>query len=143
MRLLALDVGDRRIGVAISDPLGLWARPLTVLVRRSKQEDYQAIAQLVREHEVDRVIVGHPIGLKGDVGPQARKVERYAAGLAEHLSVPLLLWDERLSTAEAEEMLREGGESPREYRGRVDAVAAAVILQAYLNTIEERERSDD
>ena len=143
MRTLALDVGERRVGVAISDPLGLWARPLQVLTRRSRQEDYRAIASLVAEHEVSRVVVGHPIGLSGESGPQARRVERYAAGLAEHLNVPVVLWDERLSTAEAEQVLREAGEPSHRYRSRLDAVAAAVILQSYLNAREERERTVD
>ncbi|MDI7274587.1 MAG: Holliday junction resolvase RuvX [Anaerolineae bacterium] len=143
MRLLALDVGDRRVGVAISDPLGLWARPLTVLVRRSKEHDYRAIAALVQEHEASLVIVGHPLDLDGTPGPQARRVERYVAGLVEHLPVPVVLWDERLSTAEAERILHEAGETSRQYRGRLDAVAAAVILQSYLNAVEERERSVD
>ncbi len=71
MRTLALDVGDRRVGVAVSDPLGLWARPLTVLTRRSRVEDYRAIAQLVDEYEAEKVIVGHPLNLNGDIGPQA------------------------------------------------------------------------
>jgi putative Holliday junction resolvase len=140
---LALDVGDRRVGVAVSDPLGLWARPLTVLKRRSREQDFQAIAALVDEYQVSLVIVGHPLEFHGEVGPQARRVERYAAALAERLPVPLALWDERLSTAEAERMLREAGESSRRYRDRLDAVAAAVILQSYLETIKERERSVD
>lgn len=143
MRVLALDVGDRRVGVAVSDPLGMCARPLTVVVRRSREQDYGAISALVDEYEVSRVVVGHPLELHGEVGPQARRVERYAAGLAEHLAVPIVLWDERLSTSEAERMLHEAGESSRQYRGRLDAVAAAVILQSYLNAIEEGELTGD
>lgn len=143
MRLLALDVGERRVGVAVSGPLGLWARPLDVIVRRSKREDFEAIERLVKECEASRVVVGHPLSMDGQAGPQAQRVERYAAGLAEHLDVPVILWDERLSTAEAERLLRESGETSREFRGRVDAVAAAVILQSYLDAAEERERTVD
>lgn len=143
MRALALDVGDRRVGVAVSDPLGLLARPLTVIRRRSRAEDFRAIAALVEEHEAARVIVGHPLEMHGEVGPQARRVERYAAGLAEHLSVPIVLWDERLSTVEAERILHEAGESSRQYRGRIDAVAAAVILQSYLDAVAEGENAVD
>lgn len=143
MRTLALDVGDRRVGVAVSDPLGLWARPLLVITRRSKQEDYRTIARLVAEHEASRVLVGHPVSMDGQVGPQAQRVERYAAGLAEQLQVPVILWDERLSTVEAERLLRESGETSREYRSKVDAVAAAVILQSYLDAVEEREQRID
>ncbi len=143
MRALALDVGERRVGVAISDPLGLWARPLTVIARRSRREDYEAISRLVEEYEASCVVVGHPLSMDGQPGRQARRVERYAAGLAEQLNVPVVLWDERLSTAEAERLLRESGETSREFRGRVDAVAAAVILQSYLDAAEERERTVD
>jgi len=143
VRILALDVGDRRLGVAVSDPLGMWARPLTVITRRSREQDFQAIARLVKEQGAARVVVGHPVTMSGEVGPQARRVERYAAALAERLGVPVVLWDERLSTAEAERLLRESGESSRQYRGRLDAVAAAVILQSYLDAVEERERSVD
>ncbi len=141
MRILALDVGDRRVGVAVSDPLGLMARPLTVIVRRSREDDYREIARLAAEHEASLVVVGHPLSMSGEVGPQARRVERYAAGLAERLDVPLVLWDERLSTVEAEDRLRAAGRSFHEYRGRLDAVAAAVILQSYLDAIEERDRT--
>lgn len=143
MRVLSLDVGDRRVGVAVSDPLGLWARPLTVITRRSRQEDYRAIARLAREHEAARIVVGHPLSMDGQVGPQALRVERYAAGLAEYLDIPVVLWDERLSTAEAERLLQESGETWRQYRGRIDAVAAAVILQSYLDAVEEREETVD
>ncbi len=143
MRVLALDVGDRRVGVAVSDPLGLWARPLTVITRRSRQEDYRTIARLAREQEAARIVVGHPLSMDGQVGPQALRVERYAAGLAEHLDIPVVLWDERLSTAEAERLLHESGETSRQYRGRIDAVAAAVILQSYLDAVEEREETVD
>ena len=143
MRTLALDVGDRRVGVAVSDPLGMWARPLTVILRRSREEDYRAIAGLVEEYEVERVVVGHPLHMSGEVGAQARRVERYAAGLAEYLSVPVVLWDERLSTAEAEQVLREKGELSRRSRSRIDAVAAAVILQSYLDAAEEREKTGE
>lgn len=143
MRVLALDVGERRVGVAVSDPLGLLARPVTVITRRSRQEDYCTIEELVAEYEASRVVVGHPLSMDGQVGPQAQRVERYAAGLAEKLSVPVVLWDERLSTAEAEQLMRESGETSRQIRGRVDAVAAAVILQSYLDAVEERERTID
>ena len=141
MRTLALDVGDRRVGVAVSDPLGMLARPLTVIVRRSRDDDYRAIARLVSENEVSLVVVGHPINMSGEAGPQARRVERYASGLAERLDVPLVLWDERLSTVEAEDRLRQAGASSREYRSRLDAVAAAVILQSYLDAVEEGDQT--
>jgi len=130
---MALDLGERRIGVAISDPTRILARSLCVLERRSKKEDFTAIAELVREHGVDLVVVGHPRSLDGTIGPQARRVQRYADALAEVLPVPLILWDERLSTSTAEQLMIEAGRPARKRRKRIDAVAAAVILQDYLD----------
>jgi len=134
MRILALDVGDKRIGVAISDPSQLLARSLKVIQRGSRQEDFAAVARLVEEYEVERVVVGYPRSLDGTVGEQADKVERYAAGLAKAMDVPLVLWDERFSTVSAEKLMREAGSRGKKRRERVDAVAAAVILQDYLDS---------
>ncbi len=132
-RVLALDVGERRIGVAVSDPTRTIARSLCVLERRSREEDFAAIAELVREHRVGLVVVGHPRSMNGTIGPQARRVSRYAEALAKTLPVPLILWDERLSTSTAEQLMIETGHSARQRRKRIDAVAAAVILQDYLD----------
>jgi len=135
MRILALDVGDKRIGVAISDVNQILARSLQVIERRSRQEDFAAVARLVEEYEVEKVVVGYPRSLNGSVGRQARKVKRYATRLAQALSVPVVLWDERLSTVTAEELMRGVGPKGRRKRQkRVDAVAAAVILQDYLDS---------
>lgn len=134
MRILTLDVGDKRIGVAISDPSQVLARSLKVIQRGSRQEDFAAVACLVEEYEVERVVVGYPRSLDGTVGEQAEKVERYATGLAKALTVPVLLWDERFSTVSAESLMREAGLRGKKKRERVDAVAAAVILQDYLDS---------
>jgi len=137
-RCLALDVGERRIGVAVSDPTGLIASPLDVIQRRSKVEDYETIASLCLAHQVDIVVVGHPLNADDSVGPRARRLERYAAGLLEAtkalgLRVALHLWDEHGSTQRAAGVLLATGRSSRARRERVDAVAAAVILQDYLD----------
>jgi putative Holliday junction resolvase len=137
MRIIALDVGERRIGVAVSDPTGTIARPLHALGRGSRKEDFSAIADLIDEYNAQAVVVGRPLSLDGSVGPQARRVARYAEALAEHLNVPVIPWDERFSTARADEILREtrGEKAKRRARanGEIDAVAAAVILQSYLD----------
>jgi putative Holliday junction resolvase len=133
-RILALDVGDRRIGVAVSDPSQILARSLEVIQRGSRQQDFAAVAGLVEEYEVEWVVVGYTRSLDGTAGEQAEKVERYVAALAEALTVPVLLWDERLSTVSAERLMREGGQRGRKKRERLDAVAAAVILQDYLDS---------
>jgi putative Holliday junction resolvase len=132
-RLLALDVGERRIGVAVSDPIGMVARPLTTIVRASRQADFEAIAQLVAEYEVEQVIVGLPLSLDGSEGPQARQTRRYAGRLAQALTVPITLWDERYSTVTATQILQGQGKRSRRARGDIDAAAAAVFLQSYLD----------
>ena len=134
MRVLALDVGDKRIGVAISDPGQVLARSLKVIQRSSPQSDFAAVSRLVEEHEVERVVVGYPRSLDGMVGEQAEKVGRYVDGLAKALDVPVVLWDERFTTVSAERLMAEAGLRGRKKRERVDAVAAAVILQDYLDS---------
>ena len=131
MRILALDVGERRTGVAMSDLLGWLATPLTVLKCASREDELASIVELVRIHQVERVIVGFPRSLDGSVGPQARRVERYVERLRPRLSVPVELWDEQFSTVQAEQLIHETGK--RIDRERIDAAAAAVILQSSLN----------
>jgi putative Holliday junction resolvase len=137
MRVLALDVGERRIGIAISDPTGSLARPLQTLVRGSREEDFDAIAALVAEHDVGLVVVGQPLSLDGTEGPQARRVARYALALAARLPVQVVSWDERFTTAAADEILRQSRKEKKRRRaradGELDAIAAAVILQSYLD----------
>lgn len=138
MKLLALDVGDRRIGVAVSDATGLIANPLTVIRRASKAEDFGHIARLVRERGVEGLVVGHPLNADGSAGPQAQRVERYAAALAsalqaEGLNTPIVLWDEHRSTLRAQEVMIAAGRKRKDRQRRIDAVAAAVILQDYLD----------
>jgi putative Holliday junction resolvase len=138
MRIMALDVGDRRVGIAVSDEMGLIATPLTVLRRGSKAEDFQQIARLVREQGVVTLVVGHPLNEDGSAGPQAQRIERYAAALtealrAEGLDLQAVLWDEYGSTQRAQETMITTGRKTKERRARIDAVAAAVILQEYLD----------
>jgi putative Holliday junction resolvase len=134
MRLLALDVGDVRIGVAVCDPLEFASYPLTTVTRvGSLKRDVCAIAGLVAEQEVDAVIVGLPLSLNGEVGPQAQKVQGFARALANSLAVPIAFWDESLSSVEAEERLIALGISREKRRTRIDQTAAAVILESYLD----------
>ena len=129
-RTLCLDVGERRVGVALSDAEGWLATPLDVIVRRNAVGDFARIADLAQRHEVARVVVGLPRTLAGEIGPQARRVQRWAERLQAHLGVPIVYWDERYSTAEAARRL--AGTRPRR-RPPLDAAAAAVILQDYLD----------
>jgi len=134
-KLLALDVGERRVGVAVCDATGMLARPLVTINRRSKRQDFERIERLVQEQGAEAVVVGHPINMDGSEGPQARHASRYASALGQAISVPVMLWDERLSSEEARLRLREAG---RHRRGQpIDAAAAAVFLQEYLDSLRE------
>jgi len=137
-RVLALDVGERRIGAAVSDPSGTLASPHSVIRRRSKAEDFEAVDRLVKELGVQRVVVGLPLSLNGEMGPQARRVSRYARALAQALDVPVELYDESYSTLTAEELLSQNPSKRRQVP--IDAAAAAVILQEYLESQRERRR---
>jgi putative Holliday junction resolvase len=132
VRCLALDVGERRTGVAVGE---LIARPLTTMERRSRAEDFARIAGLIREHQVDTLVVGLPLNMDGTQGAQARRVRRYANRMLNALDemgldVELVLWDERLSTEEASRIQNrpDGGSAEG-----IDAIAASVILQSYLD----------
>jgi len=138
VRTLGLDVGERRVGIAISDPTGILARPLQTLVRGSREDDFAAITAIVAEHDVGLVVVGQPLSQDGTEGLQARRIARYALALAARLSVPVVSWDERFTTVAAEGILRQTRKKKDRRRarakGEVDAIAAAVILQSYLDS---------
>jgi len=131
-RVLGLDLGDARIGVAISDDRRRIAVPLGT-VRTGAPADVKAIADLVTEHGVTLVVVGHPLHLSGEPGERAHHAESFAEALDAFLGVPVVLQDERLSSVEADRALREVGASGRERRRTVDRSAATVILQAWLD----------
>lgn len=150
MRILALDVGDRRIGVAVSDDRTGVAIPLTVLEPSGDPVD--AVAALLRQHRPDRLVIGLPLSLDGSLGPQGQRVRALAQAIAARVSIPVETWDERLTSVEASRRLRphadaRSGRPPRRGHGRggkarrtparrgaVDALAAAIILQAYLDS---------
>ena len=138
-RVLALDHGTRRIGVAMSDELGILASPLCILQPRAVDR-VMAVAGLVHEHSIVEILVGFPRTLRGEVGPQARRVERFVQELRDAVDAPVRLWDEGYSTAEAKARMAVGRKpsAGRHQRGRqepmhVDAVAAAVLLQEFLD----------
>ena len=134
MRVLGLDVGDRRIGVALSDALGLTAQRLTVLEREGTAKDAAAVCALVEQHGAEAVVVGLPLTLRGDEGPQAKKVLAFAQTLRRRLSVPVQLIDERMTTVQGERALLETGASRRARKQVIDQVAAQLILQQFLDT---------
>ncbi len=132
MRVLGLDIGERRIGVAVSDPRQRVASPLCVLDAGALR-DARAIADLVSEYEVGLIVVGLPLSLDGEEGPQAQKIRSVGTRIAEHTGVDVEFADERLTSAEASRAMGAAGLSEKEKRGRIDMVAAALILQSYLD----------
>jgi len=133
-RYLALDVGSKRIGIAVSDELGLTAQPvLTLERRRNPREDLRSIARLCRRFAAAGIVVGNPVKLDGAMGSQSEKVQAFAAGLGELTGLPVRLWDERLTTHEAHQLLYEAGHPRSDHRRVVDQVAATLILQSFLD----------
>ncbi|MEI6225330.1 MAG: Holliday junction resolvase RuvX [Deltaproteobacteria bacterium] len=133
MRYLGIDLGRARIGLALADDILRSARPLRAVERRDEVSDLGAIGTVAREYEVTRAVVGLPLNMDGTEGPSARLARTFAPRLATALGVPVDLFDERLSTFEAEDRLRSRGVSARDMKGLVDAEAAAVILQGWLD----------
>lgn len=133
MRTMGLDIGDRRIGVALSDPEGILASPFTIIERTDDSQALAAIADIINEQDVGRIIVGLPRSLDGSLGEQAEKVRQFAQKLADSLKVPLEYRDERLTTVMAQRLKRASGGRKGRGKTRYDAQAAAVILQGYLD----------
>ena len=142
MRILALDVGERRIGVAVSDPLGLRAQPQPTIDRQAARDAVAAVVAAAEQLDVGEVVVGLPLTLRGERGPQAQRVVAFADELRARLSCPVRYWDERFSTHESERALRDAPLGKRRQRERVDQTAALVILQGYLEQRKLNPRTD-
>ena len=132
MRVLGLDLGSKRIGIALSDPEGAIASPFTTLERKGDVRDAAAVGALVEEHQVGEIVVGLPLHMDGRRGPEAEKARRFAARLAQATGLPVATLDERWTTVEAERALRESGRKGKRRRAGVDSVAAAILLRTWL-----------
>jgi putative Holliday junction resolvase len=134
-RFLALDLGAKRIGIAVSDELGLTAQPvLTLEVHRNRRDDLRSIARLARRFAVAGIVVGNPLHLSGEASPRALKTQQFATELGSLTGLPIHLWDERLTTRKAHEILYEAGHPLQDHKQVVDQVAATLILQSFLDT---------
>jgi putative holliday junction resolvase len=133
MRIMALDVGNRRTGVALSDPTGTLAQGITVVQHRSREADASALATIAHENEVVEIVVGLPLLLSGKPGEQARGARRLGSELRKVSGLPVTYWDERLTTAAAHRLMHEAGIPGRRQAERIDAAAAELILQNYLD----------
>ena len=133
-RILGLDVGSRRIGIAVSDALGITAQGLETLQRKNKKHDFAHLDRVIRDYDVQEIVVGLPLRMSGAEGAQAEKIQAFAEDLRKHFKLPVHLWDERLTSAEANRLLRTT-ELSIEKRGKaVDRMAAVLILQGWMES---------
>ena len=133
-RTLALDVGSRRIGIAVSDPLGITAQGLETLQRRNKRTDFAALETVIRQYSVKEIVVGLPLRMSGEEGTQSEKMQVFAEELRKRFGLPVHLWDERLTSAEANRLLRETELSIEKRAKAVDRMAAVLILQGWMGS---------
>jgi putative Holliday junction resolvase len=133
-RVLGIDLGDVRIGIAVSDPLGMTAQGVEVIRRKSESEDLKRLGELIRQYEVQQIVLGFPKNMNGTIGPRGEASQQFAKILEEEFQIPVVLWDERLSTMAAERMLLEANVRRDKRKNVVDKMAAAIILQNYLDS---------
>ncbi len=134
LRILALDVGNKRIGTALSDELNILAQPLYTIHRKGLERDIQEIVNIIKEKNVGTVVVGLPKNMDGTVGFQGEKTQKFAEILMQNIEVPLIMWDERLTTVSARRIMLENDVKQKDKKNLVDTVAAVVILENYLNS---------
>src|SRR5437868_890255 len=139
-RLLGLDVGSKTIGLAVSDPLGFTAQGLPTIRRQNKRLDLEQLARIIREYHVSEIVVGLPLRMSGAAGIQAEKMQRFANDLRSRFELPVHLWDERLTSAEANRVLRESEMSIRRRGEVVDRLAAVLILQSFMENRRASQR---
>lgn len=134
-RILALDLGQRRIGLAISDPLGISAQGLPNILRVNKRTDLAVLENLAQEREVSLFLMGNPMNMRGSEGRQSRWVREFAEALERQTNLPVKLWDERLTSVEAGRVLRSSGISIEKRAAAVDRLSAMILLQSYLDSL--------
>lgn len=146
MRMMGLDFGSKTVGVAVSDRLGLTAQAVETIVRTEEnklRKTCQRIEALIEEYEIETIILGYPKNMDGTVGERARKSEEFGEMLQRRTKLPVILWDERLTTVEADAILAESGVPRTERKKVIDKVAAGLILQSYLNAMEAEKRKKE
>jgi putative Holliday junction resolvase len=140
MKVMGLDIGEKRIGVAVSDELGYTAQGMQVLARKGLDDDLAALKEVIETEKVSEVVVGLPRNMDGSVGESAQNVLSFADKIKESISVPVILWDERWTTAEATRVLLQADLSRKKRRKVVDKLAAVLILQGYLDSLDHHAR---
>jgi putative Holliday junction resolvase len=135
LRILGLDYGEKRIGTAICDELGMTAQGLPTIIRKSRKHDWDILDNLIKSYNVEKIVIGYPVRLDGSEGIQCEKVNRFSILLVKTFSLPVIKWPETLSTKEAEEILIKSGIHWKKRKDKIDKLAACVILQGYLDSI--------
>ncbi len=133
MRIMGLDVGEKRIGIAVSDPMGWTAQGHSVLIRGKLQNDMEHLAQLCTEYKIEKIVLGFPLNMNGTVGPKGEEIQGFGRVVQETLGLPVEYWDERLTTVAAQKVLLEANMSRRKRKDVIDKLAAVNILQGYLD----------
>ena len=133
-RILAIDYGSRRMGLAVSDPLGITAQGIETLERKNKRADFGRLERTIREYQVREIVLGNPLHMSGLEGTQSKKVAEFAEELRQRFQLPVHLWDERLTSAEANRLLRENEVSLKKRARAVDRMAAVLILQSFMQS---------
>jgi putative Holliday junction resolvase len=141
MRILGLDYGSKRIGVAVCDELGMTAQGLATITRKNRRQDLGEIAGFIRKYNVEKIVIGYPIRLDGTEGIQCEKISKFASLLEYTFSLPVFKWDETLSTKEAEEILIRANIARNRRKNIVDKLAASLILQGYLDSQQSNKKS--
>lgn len=135
MRILGIDVGNKTIGIALSDPLGYTAQGITTIRRKKEEEDIKQLKELCEKYEVDTIVCGLPKNMNGTIGFQSEKVLRFCEVIKENIDVPIKMWDERLTTVAANRAMLEADLSRKKRKKLVDKIAATFILQGYLDSL--------
>ncbi|HQI25616.1 MAG TPA: Holliday junction resolvase RuvX [Smithella sp.] len=138
MRIIGLDYGEKRIGVAICDELGMTAQGLPTIIRKNRKHDWGILESLIKNYQVEKIVIGYPLRLDGSEGIQCEKVNRFAALLEKKFVLPVVKWPETLSTKEAEEILIKSGINWKKRKEKIDKLAACLILQDYLDSISKQ-----
>lgn len=139
MRILGLDYGEKRIGVAVCDELGITAQGLPTLIRQTKKHDLEILSRWIQDYSIQKIVIGYPLRLDGSEGIQCEKVNRFKSLLEKTFLLPVMKWPETLSTKEAEEILMSSGVGWRKRKEKVDQLAACLILQSYLDNLGKSE----
>ncbi|PKN86192.1 MAG: Holliday junction resolvase RuvX [Deltaproteobacteria bacterium HGW-Deltaproteobacteria-1] len=139
MRILGLDYGEKRIGVAVCDELGITAQGLPTLIRQTKKHDLEILSRWIQDYSIQKIVIGYPLRLDGSEGIQCEKVNRFTRLLEKTFLLPVMKWPETLSTKEAEEILMSSGVGWRKRKEKVDQLAACLILQSYLDNLGKSE----